>query len=104
MSNEKKPLAEEQPGGFFQSFNGGLSSALDLWAKVETVKGIKSANGRDQQQAMYKPELANGAAVLVDKDLMQKANDAGFKIDKKILTASLILLGLAFTMRIKGFG
>ena len=103
MSTNNTPLAEVQAGGLWQSFNGGLSSALDMWEKVETVKGIKSASGQDQSQAMYQPELANGAAVVVDKNLVSNASDTGFKINKTALYASVGLLGLAFIMRMKGF-
>jgi hypothetical protein len=103
MATKNTPTAEVVAGGWWESTNQGLSAALDLWGKVETVKGIKSASGQDQNQAMYQPELANGAAVMVDKKLTPSTNDVGFKVDTKILYASLGLLGLAFIMRMKGF-
>jgi hypothetical protein len=97
-----KPVATVNAGGVWESINGGLSNALDLWAKVEQIKGQKSASGQDQVQAMYKPELENGAAVQMDKQLTTKKN-SGFKFDKRLMYASLGLLGLAFILRMKGF-
>lgn len=97
-----KPVATVNAGSGWGSLNSGLSDALNLWAKVEQIKGQKSASGQDQLQAIYKPELANGAAVLIDAQVAQK-KDNGFKVEKPVLYASLSLLALAFILRIKGF-
>lgn len=96
------PAATTQAGGWWESTNSGLSNALDLWGKVEVIKGVKSANGSDQQQAMYQPELKNGAAIQVDKQLTI-GGKSGIKIDKPLLYGALGLLGLAFVLRMKGF-
>lgn len=95
--------AEVGAGGWWESTNNTLSDALNLWQKVEEIKGVKAASGQDQAQAMLQPELANGAAVQVDATLNQSANDGGFKVKKDVLYASLGLLGLAFILRMKGF-
>jgi hypothetical protein len=101
--NPQTPVAEVEAGGWWESTNAGLSSALDLWGKVETIKGAKSATGQDQLQAMHQPELANGATIQVDKSLETPTSKTGFTIEKPVLYASLGLLGLAFIMRMKGF-
>lgn len=98
------PVAEVSGGGWWEATNGGLSDALDLWGKVEVIKGVKSATGQDQQQAMHQPELANGATIQVDKTLsLPTGENGGFKVEKPVLYASLGLLALAFVLRMKGF-
>lgn len=98
------PVATAEAGGLWQSFNGGLSDALNVWGKVEQIKGERSASGQDLQAAVHNPELANGAAVQVDRPLtQQKQSGGGMEIPKPLLYASLGLLGLAFVLRMKGF-
>lgn len=97
-----KPVAEVQAGGLWESVNGGLSDALNLWGKVEQIKGQKSASGQDQIQALYQPELKNGAAITVDQSLVTPKVD-GFVVKKPLLYASLGLLALAAILRMKGF-
>ena len=97
------PAATVNAGGLWQSVNGGLSDALNLWAQVEQIKGIKSAQGADLTQAVTNPELANGAAIQVDQTPMDNKVETGFVVEKPVLYASLALLGLAFVLRMKGF-
>jgi len=95
------PVATASAGGLWQSINGGLGDALSLWGQVEQIKGTRSATGQDLKAAVHNPELANGAAVQVDRPLEPKAT--GFTVQKPVLYASLGLLGLAFILRMKGF-
>jgi len=103
MSTKNTPSSEVLAGGWWESVNTGLAAALGHWERVETVKGIKSASGQDQQQAMYRPELQNGAAIQVDKVNALTAKEDGITINKPVLYASLGLLGLAFVMRLNGY-
>ncbi len=96
------PVATASAGGLWQSINGGLGDALNLWGKVDQIKGARSASGQDLKQAVHEPELANAAAVQVDQPLTQQ-KPAGFTVQKPVLYASLGLLGLAFILRMKGF-
>jgi len=100
------PTAEMQAGGFLQQGNAFLNDALNIWGKVEEIKATKSASGGDQQQAMVQPELANGAAVQVERPLQaptdKKANTieiGGVKVNKSLLMFSGVLLATAFVSK-----
>jgi hypothetical protein len=104
-----KPSATVQAGGIWDSINGGLNDALNVWAKVETVKGAKAASGQDVIQARTTPELANGAAVAVDYPLQSPMNNkaktiefAGLTMNKNMVYATGgILLALALYGRVR---
>jgi len=99
-----KPVATVNAGGVWESINGGLSDALNLWGKVEQIKGQKSASGADQTQAMYQPPMANGAAVQIDQQLNQQANkNQGVQINKPLLFASAGVLVIALLMHKAGW-
>ena len=104
MLQQPKPVATVNAGGTWEAINGGLSDALNLWAKVETIKGQKSASGQDQIQAMYQPTLENGAAVQVDKQLSTPSDKKqGFEVNKPLLLASAGVLVMAYFMRKAGW-
>ncbi|GLX80887.1 hypothetical protein [Thalassotalea eurytherma] len=101
---KQTPVATTQAGGFWESFNTGLSGALDAWITVEQVKGAKSASGQDQIQAQVVPELENGAGVVRDTQVVQPTQKKSLpiEINQPLLIASLGLLGLALFMRANG--
>ncbi len=85
------PIAESSSG-----FNWGglLSNALDVYAKVETIKGQKSASGGDQMQAKLVPELENAATRVIapqiaqEKQVSQNITIGGVVMNKNILLAT----------------
>lgn len=97
------PLATTSAGtDMLGSFNSSLNSALDVWLKVEQIKGAKAASGQDQVQAKTQPEYENGAMIQLDSTL--PSNKAvGVQINQPLLIASLGLLAFAFLLRSKGF-
>jgi hypothetical protein len=100
---EYTPVAEAGAGTLIDSGFSGLMDALNVWGKVEEIKAAKSASGGDQRQAVYMPELPNGAAVALDSSLPAPLKKPVFEINKPILFASVGLLAIALIMNRKGF-
>jgi hypothetical protein len=97
------PVAEAGAGTMLDSGFSGLMGALNVWGRVEEIKAAKSASGGDQIQALYQPELPNGAAVTIDSSLVGKLPEpAGFKINQPLMYGSLALLGFALLLNRKG--
>lgn len=98
-----KAPATVQAGGLWDSINGGLNDALNVWSKVEQVKAVKAATGQDIIQARYQPELANGAAIAVDQPQVSPSFQvAGVPMNKNIIYATAgILLALVALKRIR---
>ena len=94
-----KAPATVQAGGVWDSINGGLNSALNVWAKVEQVKATRASTGQDMIQARTVPELENGAAVAVDQPVTsENFMVGGMKMNKNILyaTGGILLAIIAF--------
>jgi hypothetical protein len=94
-----KAPATVQAGGLWDSINGGLNDALNMWGKVEQIKGVNASTGRDIIQARVSPELANGAAVTVDQAIVSPSFQVGgVKMNKNIIyaTGGLLLAMLAY--------
>lgn len=88
-----KAPATVQGGGLWDSINGGLNDALNVWAKVEQVKAVKASTGQDIIQARVSPELANGAAVAVDQPMVSPSFQvAGVDMNKNIIYATVGIL------------
>ncbi len=91
-----------QGGGVWDSINGGLNDALNIWGKVEQVKAVKASTGQDVIQARVSPELANGAAIAVDQPQVSPSfKVGGVEMNKNILYATGgLLLAIALFKRI----
>lgn len=98
-----KAPATVQAGGLWDSINGGLNDALNIYAKVEQVKAVKAASGQDIIQARVSPELANGAAIAVDQTIVSPSFQVGgVKMSKNIIYATGgILLALLVLKRVR---
>lgn len=84
-----KAPATVQAGGVWDSINGGLNDALNIWNKVEQVKAVKASSGQDIIQARVTPELENGAAVAVDQPQVSPSfKVGGVEMNKNILYAT----------------
>ncbi|PHR87958.1 MAG: hypothetical protein COA78_36805 [Blastopirellula sp.] len=92
------PIAESAGNGF--NWGGLLSGALDVYAKVETIKGRKSASGGDQMQAKLRPEMENAATRVIAPQIAPAAAApstnimiGGVSMNKNILigTAGVLL-------------
>lgn len=96
-----KAPATVQGGGIWDSINGGLNNALNVWAKVEQVKAVKASTGQDIVQARVTPELENGAAVAVDQpQISPNFKVGGVEMNKNIIYATGgILLALIAVKR-----
>lgn len=94
-------------GGWMQTVNSGLSSAMDLWLQYENVRKVKSTSGGDQVSKQTVAEHENGAGIVVDPISTTAATatketvpESGIVINKGLLYGSLGLLGLALVLKI----
>ncbi|KZN46005.1 hypothetical protein [Pseudoalteromonas luteoviolacea] len=53
-------------GNIVGGTNQALTSALNIWQQVETVKAARNSTGQGQAEHAATTELDNGAAVLVE--------------------------------------
>ncbi|MBR9791225.1 MAG: hypothetical protein GYB58_05685 [Gammaproteobacteria bacterium] len=90
-----QPVATNTAGSWLQAGNQLLSTALNTWATVESVKAQRAASGGDQLAKQLQPELENGAAVQVDKAPEVKESEPMKKTDKTLLFLSVGLLAVA---------
>jgi hypothetical protein len=98
------PIAESNSG-----FNWGglLSGALDVYAKVETIKGQKSASGGDQMQAKLVPEMENAASRVIAPQIAPAPTPsnnivvAGVSMNKNILIGTVgVILALIVVKKV----
>jgi len=95
-----KAPATVQAGGLWDSINGGLNDALNMWGKVEQIKGAKASTGQDIIQARVSPELANGAAITVDQALVSPSFQVGsVKMNKNLIYATAGILLTLFALK-----
>lgn len=104
MATSAVPIAESSSG-----FNWGglLSGALDTYAKVEAIKGQKSASGGDQVQAKLVPEMENAATRVIAPQIapQKQPSDnvmiAGVALNKNILLATAgVLVALVVAKKV----
>lgn len=105
VSIQPVSAAVSTAGGWTQTINDGLSSAMDLWLQYENIRKVRSSSGGDQIQKQTTPELENGAGVVVDTVTRPTANaqevpQSSIMVNKPLFYGSLALLGLGLVLKL----